>query len=158
MKTASIQEIKQELKARTATQVTDLCLRLARFKKENKELLTFLLFEAGHMDAFVQQVKDEIAMSFVQMNTGNLFIAKKSIRKLLRTVNKYIRFTGSKTVEAELLLFFCQQLIFSKIPIQKSAALVNLFQSQLKKIDTAIASLHEDLQHDLRTQLQQLYG
>jgi len=39
MKAASISELKQELQNISAKEITDICLRLARFKKENKELL-----------------------------------------------------------------------------------------------------------------------
>ena len=45
MKAATINELKQELQNIPPAKVTELCLRLARFKKENKELLTYLLFE-----------------------------------------------------------------------------------------------------------------
>jgi len=44
MKAASSKEIKSALIEQSPTQLTELCLRLARFKKENKELLTYLLF------------------------------------------------------------------------------------------------------------------
>ena len=47
MRAATIQEIKQELATVKPAQLMSLCLRLAKFKKENKELLTYLLFEAG---------------------------------------------------------------------------------------------------------------
>jgi hypothetical protein len=40
MKTATIQEIKQELLALPHSELAELTLRLARSKKENKELLT----------------------------------------------------------------------------------------------------------------------
>ena len=46
MKASSINEIKKELEQRSNTELLSFCLRLAKFKKENKELLTFLLFEA----------------------------------------------------------------------------------------------------------------
>ena len=46
MKAASLQEIKEELNQLDPIKVRDLCLRLGRFKKENKELLTYLLFES----------------------------------------------------------------------------------------------------------------
>jgi len=39
MKTATVHEIKQELVATKPGDLVELCLRLARFKKENKELL-----------------------------------------------------------------------------------------------------------------------
>jgi hypothetical protein len=155
MKTASVNEIKTALKAATPAQVLELCLRLARFKKENKELLTYLLFEADDEQAYIDNVKKEIEETLLQVNTRNLYLAKKSVRKILRSTNKYIKYTGSKQVEAELLLYFCIQLK-AKIPIQKSAALSNLYYGQSKKARSAIEGLHEDLQYDYQQQLDQL--
>jgi hypothetical protein len=40
METASISEIKKELKTLTPQQLQDICIRLAKYKKENKELLS----------------------------------------------------------------------------------------------------------------------
>ena len=57
MKTTSVSEIKQELQNLTAKEITELCLRLARYKKENKELLAYLLFEAHDVDAYTERVK-----------------------------------------------------------------------------------------------------
>ena len=82
MKAASVSEIKTELKSLSQSQVTDLCLRLARFKKENKELLTFLLFEADDLDTYIQNVKNETVESFADINKSNLYWAKKSLRKI----------------------------------------------------------------------------
>lgn len=156
MKAASINEIKKALKEYSSAQLLDVCLRLARFKKENKELLTYLLFEAADTDAFIKSGREEIDTVFTGMNTANLFVVKKSLRKLLRTINKYIRFAASKTVEAELLIYFCLTLKQSKIPVRKSAALTNMYGTQLKKIHTVVATLHEDLQYDYRVRLEQL--
>lgn len=156
MKAASINDIKKTLKECSSSQLLDICLRLARYKKENKELLTYLLFEAADPDAYIKSGREEIEAAFAGMNTANLFAVKKSLRKLLRTINKYIRFAASKTVEAELLICFCLQLKQSKIPVRKSAALTNMYGAQLKKIQAVIAALHEDLQYDYRVQLEQL--
>jgi hypothetical protein len=43
-----------------------------------------------------------------------------------------------------------------RIPWRKSTALVNLYQAQLKKIGTAIDTMHEDLQWDYRKGLERL--
>lgn len=156
MKPASISDIKGALKNVSPAQVTALCLRLARYKKENKELLTYLLFEADDEDAYIKNLKEEIDESFADINTGNMHWVKKSLRKILRSINKQIRFTASKTVEAELLIYFCTTLKKSKIPFHRSAALNNIYQAQIKKIAAAIASLHEDLQHDYLVQLESI--
>ena len=54
MKTASVKELKSELEARTSKELIELCLSLSKFKKENKELLTYLLYESENEDAFIK--------------------------------------------------------------------------------------------------------
>jgi hypothetical protein len=156
MKAASIQEIKQELKAIPPAQLIDLCLRLSRFKKENKELLTYLLFEAQDQQQFIDNVKQQIDEDFATINISHVYFAKKTLRKILRTANRYIRYTGDKMVEAEVLLHYCINFNGLKTSVQKSTALQNIYQSQLKKIAAAINTMHEDLQHDYLKQLQRL--
>jgi len=148
MKAATSNELKQELQASTPKQLLELCLRLARFKKENKELLTYLLFEAHDEASYIQSVKNDMDEQFAELSQFNLYLTKKSLRKILRNTNKYIRYTGSKLAETELLIHYCKNIIAAKIPFHKSAALCNLYNQQLKKINAAVILLHEDLQHD----------
>ena len=46
MKAATVIQLKKELETLNEEHLRQLCLRLARFKIENKELLTYLLFES----------------------------------------------------------------------------------------------------------------
>lgn len=156
MKAATINEIKQELNAVAPAKLLELCLRLAKYKKENKELLTYLLFEAHDEAAFIETVKQDMEEQFEAINHSNLYFAKKSLRKILRITAKYIRHTGSKQAEVELLLHFCRTLVNSPIPIQKNTVLNNLYQFQLKKIAKVIDTLHEDLQYDYLKELEKL--
>jgi hypothetical protein len=119
MKASTINELKQELAGISSAQLLELCLRLARFKKENKELLTYLLFEAHDEPSYIKSVKQEMDDQFANINSSNLYFAKKSIRKILRSANKYIRYAGSKTVEIELLIHFCLALNESNISYKK---------------------------------------
>jgi hypothetical protein len=148
MKAAGIQELKQELNHLQATKLTELCLRLARFKKENKELLTYLLFEAHDTDAYIAGIKEEMNDLFAEVNTSHVFFAKKTLRKILRTANKYIRYSGLVIVEAELLLHFCEEMKKLNLPIGKNPVLTNLYQAQIKKINKALSGMHEDLQYE----------
>lgn len=151
MKAATVHEIKQALMGNTAKELAELCLRLAKFKKENKELLTYLLFEASDEELYIKEVNQEISAEMDQIDPGqNLYFAKKSIRKILRIANKHIRYMGSKQAEVTILLHFCQCLKQSGIPFMKSTALNNLYHQQGKKIEKAISTLHEDLQYDYR--------
>ncbi|MEP7108936.1 MAG: hypothetical protein ABI760_13165 [Ferruginibacter sp.] len=156
MKAATINEIKQELNAIAPEKLLDLCLRLAKYKKENKELLSYLLFEAHDESAYIESVKIDMEAHFAEINQSNLYFAKKSLRKILRTTGKYIRYTSSRQAEVELLLYFCSTLFNSSIPIRKSTGLNNLYQFQLKKIAKLIATLHEDLQYDYLKELKRL--
>ena len=82
MKTATVKELKTELSQRKPQELLDLCLRLVKFKKENKELLTYLLFEADNEVVYIESVKKEIVESFVDMNRTSVYFIKKSIRKI----------------------------------------------------------------------------
>ena len=156
MKAASATEIKRRLKDLDKNELTDLVLRLSRYKKENKELLTFLLFEADDITAFTAGVKDELDGIFASVNTTSVFFAKKTVRRALRTANRYIRYAGDKTVELEILLHYCNN--FSKIALdwKRSTLLSNMYKAQIKKITEAIDSMHEDLQYDYQRALQKL--
>ena len=156
MKTATIQEIKQELNGVAQGRLLDLCLRLAKFKKENKELLTYFLFEAHNEEAYINSVKILIDEGFTELPKANLYLTKKSLRKILRNTNKYIRYAGSKQAEVVLLIYYCKKLKDSGIPIQKSNLLINLYQQQIKKINAALQLLHEDLQYDYQQELNHL--
>jgi hypothetical protein len=156
MKAASLNELKNELKSLTPPQLLELCLHLAKYKKDNKELLTYLLFEAQDEEAYIKSVKDLITEQFETINKSNIYYAKKTIRKILRITGKYIRYSGSHQTEAELLLFFCATLKNSDIPMYKSTALSNLYQRQIQKIEKALATMHEDLQYDYREELRKI--
>ena len=152
MKTATVHELKQELQSVAPGRLLELCLRLAKFKKENKELLTYLLFESHNEEEYVTSVKLLMDEGFAELGSTNLYLTKKSLRKILRNTNKYIRYTGSRQVEATLLIYFSAKLKNSGIPVQKSTALINLYQQQLKKIAAAVDTLHEDLQYEYHKQ------
>ena len=156
MKTASVSEIKDELKHLSAPKLAELCLHLARYKKDNKEYLTYLLFEAHDLQEYIKNVKQEMDTSFADINTANLYYAKKSLRKILRSTNKYIRYTQNKSAEADLLLHYLTNFKGLKIPFHKSVALTNLYAAQLKKIAIALGTMHEDLQYDYKRELARL--
>lgn len=156
MKSATVQEIKQELSSLSPSRLTELCLRLAKFKKDNKELLTYLLFEAADLTAYIANVKKEIDLGFEDLPKPNLYLTKKSLRKVLRITTRQIRYTSSPQAEVELLTYFLSKIRQSDIPIDKHPVLTNLYEGQLKKVRAAIATLHEDLQYDYEKELKNL--
>ena len=156
MKSVTLKELSQELTYRTPKELRDLCLRLARFKKENKELLTYLLFESADELAFVQSVKKELDEEFEQINRTSYFYIRKSVRKILKNTRKYIRYSKKKETEVELLLYFCTRLKSLSPSIQRNTALMNLYNRQIDTVIKKISGLHEDLQHDYSLELSEL--
>jgi hypothetical protein len=153
MKAASVNEIKKELEERDHGDLLSLCLRLAKFKKENKELLTFLLFEANDLTGYIENIKQETTGYFDEINTTNIYYIKKTVRKILRHINKHIRFSLSRQAEAEILIHFCNCINKFSIPLHKSKPLAKMYETQIKKINDSLETLHPDLQYDLKKQL-----
>lgn len=156
MRPSTIQELKAELKTLPSSQLTELCLRLAKFKKDNKELLTYLLFEAADEPTFIAAIKQEMNEGFTELPKPNLYLTKKTLRRILRSTTKQIRYMSSPVAEVELLTWFCRKIRDRKIPIDDSPVLNNLYRQQLKKIRSVIATLHEDLQYDYLRELKGL--
>lgn len=156
METAPLSQIRKELVHLPPEALQETILRLARFKKENKELLSYLLFEADNEAEYIRQVKEEIDLQFKSLNRSSSYLAKKTIRKVLRTTQKYIRFSGNKETEIELLMYFCRKLKDSRFNYKSSRVVFNLYINQVRKIQKAISGLHEDLQYDYRETLEEL--
>ena len=156
MKAASISDIKQELNNLPTAKLLELCLRLAKYKKDNKELLNYLLFEEHDEQAYITNVKKQTEEEFEEINKSNLYFVKKSLRKILRNITKHIRYTSSKQAEVELIMHFCSTLKNAGIPLKSSTVLNNLYQFQIKKVAKVIATLHEDLQYDYLKELDNL--
>ncbi|WP_295124429.1 hypothetical protein [uncultured Chitinophaga sp.] len=156
MKTATINELKKELLEVPHAQLVELCVRLSKYKKENKELLTFLLFEAHDPEQYIVSVKALMDEEFSNLSTAGLYFVKKNLRKILRITNKYIRYSGSKPAEIELLLYFCRKVKTSGIRMRDSVAITSMYAQQLKKAGKLIDAQHEDLQYDYRRELEKL--
>jgi hypothetical protein len=156
MKAASLSDIKKELLHLDPDKVRELCMRLAKYKVENKELLTYQLFEAHDETAFVANVNDEMDHFFGELNKSNLYLVKKGLRKILRLANKQIRYSGIVTTEIEVRIHFCQRFKKLGIRLEQNTVLFNMYHQQLKKIDTALAKMPEDLQYDYEGAIKQL--
>jgi len=153
MKAATVNELKQELSRCTSEELFELCVRLSKFKKENKELLTYLLYEASDEEAYIRNVKAEIHTQFELVNKKTYYLIKKSAHKILRITKKYIRYSKKKETEVELLIFFCSELLKIAPAMERNVTLHNLYNRQIAAIKKKISSMHEDLQYDYQMEL-----
>lgn len=157
MNAASLNDIKKELSFLDAGILRDLCLRLARYKKENKELLTYLLFEAHDEPSFVKNVTEDIAKEFETVPArANSYFVKKSLRKILRMINRRVRYSARPETELECRLYFCARIREAGIPLPAGSVLENLYKNQVKKIHVLLARLPEDIRMDYGGELERL--
>ncbi|WP_124978763.1 hypothetical protein [Nonlabens xiamenensis] len=153
MKAASVKDLKEELSYRTDQELIQVILRLSRFKKENKELLTYLLFDAVDEDTYIDKVKALLDEMFLSLNTGLTYRMKKGVRKILREAKKYARYSGSKETEVAILIHFCRLMRETDSSILRSKVMRDLMERQIVLIKTRISTLHEDLQYDFEQEL-----
>lgn len=153
MKPEKLSDLKKELLGLSVHDLTDICLRLAKYKKENKELLTYLLFDSSNPMQYAEEVKLFLLEDFKTMQK-HYYYSTKSMRKIIRLINRYAKYTGSKEVETELALWFCSN--FLKFADLKTShkPMQGLLTRQFDKIIKLIPKLHEDLQFDYRKEFE----
>jgi hypothetical protein len=156
MNPASIDDIKNELKQLPPKKVLDLTLRLARFKKENKELLTYLLFESHDEPGYIKMLQADIDEKFATIDRSPVSKAKKEYRKILRLINRQIKYIGSKSASVELLLYFTMKLRDQEQTLHPR--LQTLFLQQITKAEKLLPLIDDDLQFDYRQKIEALRG
>jgi hypothetical protein len=155
MQTNTLLQQKKELAGLEKKELVDLCIRLAKYKKENKELLNYLLYDAHDPLQYAEQVKLFLEDDFKTLS-GNYYYSTKGLRKILRQITKNIKYAGSKQVEIELLLWFCTNFLNFADTRSSHKPLQGILIRQLDKIIKTIPKLHEDLQFDYQTEFEKL--
>jgi len=156
MKAVTVKELKTELNERSHKELLELCLRLSKFKKENKELLTYLVFESDDEQGYINSVKSEMDEQFELINSNTYYYIKKSVRKILRRTKTYIRYSKNTETEIELLLYFCNKLKSFSPSIHENTVLTNIYTRELASAKKKIVTLHEDLQFDYQLSIDSL--
>jgi hypothetical protein len=149
MSAATISQLKKELVKLKHDDLLDVCLRMAKFKVESKELLTYLLLKADDEVRYANDLCDEID----QLLSVPGQIHKKTLRKIVRWMDKSLRFSGDKETELQVRIHFCRRIKDKKISFGNCRVSANMYATQLKKIDKAIDKVHPDLQFDFNQQM-----
>ena len=157
MKAVPITRIKKELQHLSQEELVEIVLRVGKYKVENKEFLTYLLFEASDEDGYIDVVKEYINEQFECINQQNYYFIKKSVRKILRTIKKYVKFSKKPETEAALLIHFCRKLKKMEPSYINNTVLTNMFDRQLGLAEKTIEKMHEDLQYDYKLEIEELF-
>lgn len=156
MKVSSLAEIKKELQHLPHSELVAVIAELAKFSRDNKLYLYFLLYGREQPDLFMDMVKEELADGFEEATAKNHYTAKKSAQALRRKLNKYLKFTKDKLIQLELIYFFCQLLRQHGYLFYKNPVIQNLYRLQVGKAERILSQLHEDLQYDYQNKIEEL--
>ncbi len=156
MKSHSINEIQKELSTLDKKEVLDLCMRLAKHKKESKELLSYLLFEVNDEKEYLDKVKKAIDELFLDINRKSAYTTKKGLQKVVRNLNKFIKNSSKKETQLDLRIYFCKKVKTARINLDSSRIISNLYYREIDKIKIIFSKLHEDLQYDYKEDLEKL--
>lgn len=155
MNSPKLADIKKELNHLPAEELRLLCLRLAKYKADNKELLNYMLFYSDSNEDYVEAVKQIIDNEFENLHPS-IYYATKQLRKLIRIINKHIKYINIKTLELDISLYFSEKFIDHPIVKINQKATLGLLFTQLKRVTKAIPKLEEDLSFDYENNLQDL--
>lgn len=147
MKAQSLAALKKALSHRSEEDILEICLKLIKLKKENKELLSYLLFYDDEQ-VFIEDIKTSIDEQFELINTSHAYYIRKSSRKILNTIKRYVKYSKNKQTEIELLLYFIEKLNSLSSRQLSNTRMQNMLQQTIKSIEKAIEGLHPDLQYD----------
>jgi len=151
MESPKLNNIRKELNHLPKENLADYCLKIAKYKTENKEFLSYLLFYSDNNDLYISEIKKMLDEGFSDLPYSD-YTATKVLRKLTRLMNKHIKFIGNKVRELELALFFCSLFIEKSSPKTSHKPLIALLFRQLKRIEKLIPKLDEDLQFDFQNE------
>lgn len=156
METISLNQLKKELGELSPKNIVEICLKLAKLKKENKELLQYLLYYQHDERDYIETIKKEISLFFRESSYFTTFLTTKKIRKILNKTNQYIKYSKNKLTEVELRIHLCTEIKKTGNLTYADKSLINLYQRQILKARKALEKLHEDLQHDYSAELNSL--
>ena len=153
MKAAGLKQIKDEMQALSTSELQDLCLRLIKFKKESKELATYMIFYKNEEEEFVADIKNTLSEQFENINISTAYFAKKGLRKYLRLAGRYERYTQVDSSSLEIYLHVATELQHLATSLKKNTQVKNMFTSVSKKIASIYTTLHPDLQFDYKQRI-----
>ena len=156
IQSSTIQEQKKELKALSSAELAEICLRLSKYKKDNKELLNYLLFHQHDPRAYIENVKAKLQTEFEELNKQSYYCSK-SLRKILRNISRQAKYVANTELELDLLLWFCSNYLQYVDLKTNNKSLQNILLRQFQKMEKLSKKLHEDLQFDYQQESAKIY-
>ncbi|TDL99158.1 MAG: hypothetical protein C4K58_07705 [Flavobacteriaceae bacterium] len=156
MKSAGISQIKEALKQQSYSSLVELCLKLSSYKIENKQYLSYLLFDTHQREEYLEDLKGEIDLAFDNINQDSYFYVNKSLRKILREAKKHIKFAKDSAFEMELMIHFLKKTKSLSCNISQSPKLLGLYKRENQKTQKLLEKIEPDLWIDYQEDLKEI--
>lgn len=156
MKAATLHQIKKELETSSSQRVLSLLMRIIKSKTENKELISFLLFDEDNLSGYITDLRADVTELLKDVKYLPPYQVKRSLRKALKFISKYAKYTGAKETEAELLMHLCKIMQAEGITSGTNKIAHNIYSKQIEKVEKLIPLLHEELRFDYKEEISNL--
>jgi hypothetical protein len=153
MKAATLHQIKKELETSSPQRVLALLLKIVKSKTENKELISYLLFDEDNLSGYIADLREDVSELLKDVKYLPPYQVKRSLRKALKFITKYTKYTGAKETEAELLVHLCKLMQTQGLASGSNKIANSIYAKQVEKIEKLIPYLHEELQFDYKEEL-----
>lgn len=148
MENRKLNDIKKTLAHLNDKELTEICLSLIRYKKENKELVSYLLYHKHDEPFFIEKLCADIDLMFTELDGLTTRDTRKKVRKIIRHCDKWIRFSKRKDTEIEVRIHLLKKIRIFPFSRSLSYFQETIYLRQRKKITQSIPKVHEDLQND----------
>lgn len=149
----SLKNIKDELKQFSQEELLEFTARIIRSKKENKELAAYILFEQDREDEYAQKLIDHLNAELEDINYSRPFIAKKSIRRVNRLSNRYLKYSGNTETALKVTIFLAEKVTAKSRQHRLMRHTEKIIEQYLTKYNKLLSGMHEDLQYDYQNVL-----
>lgn len=156
MQFLSISEIRKELDHLDRKDLVSMVVELSKLSQHNKAFIGIKLASTDNPNIFLDTAKQELETLFMDANSSNYHLAKKSIQGIRRKLNLKLKLSKDKIQLAELLLYFCRLMREYGYLGFRHPVIDNLYQMQYSKASKMVSGLHEDFQYDFEGPLEEL--
>jgi len=118
-------------------------------------LISYLLFETNEQN-YIKGLKEALEDQLRIINQANIYYTKKGLRRTIRYIDRFLKYSNNKETEIEVRMHLCRELQDMSLPFSRSTQLQNMYDRQIIKIKHCISTLHEDLQYDYSKEVKEL--
>ena len=145
---APIKNIKEELQHLSYQELLNFTLHILKYKKENKELAHYLLFEKQDEDGYADKIISLIKVEFSTVNFSRPFFARKGFRRINRLASKYLKYSGEAETSLKVFIFLMNEISAAGKKYRYTNLTDKIVDQYLVKSKKIILTMHEDLQFE----------